>query len=333
MTRKLLHSLLILGLTLFCGQNRLLAQSISADGSHAKPALQSIAHFPVVPENSPAAALQTTGPRPDAFALGLAKKKVYQFRSVDFPGANGSNAIDFNDGTAVGWFEYPNTGVTAFYFQGTSYQSLNIPGATRSYIVGINASGHMVGAYTDSAGRYHGFTFDGNTVVTVDAPNSTDTELDDINDTGSIVGSYYDLLGGQHGFLDKNGTVTTLDFPGASSSGATGINSSEEIVGYYVDSGGAEHGYLLSNGTYSSIDFPLADDFTDAFGINDAGEIAGGYLGANSQFHGFTYSLGTFTQVDVAGAQNTFLHRVKNNGNVVGYVYDSLDEIHGVIGH
>ncbi len=332
MTGKLLHSLLILGMTFLCGQHRLLAQS-TADGSHAKRALHGIGHFPVVPGHSHAAALQTAGRPPDASALGLAKKKVYQFRSVDFPGANGSNAIDFNDGTAVGWFEYPNTGVTAFYFRGTSYQSLNIPGATRSYIVGINASGHMVGAYTDAADRYHGFTFDGNTVVTVDAPNSTDTELDDINDAGSIVGSYYDLNGVQHSVLDKDGTFTTFDFPGASSSGANGINSSGEIVGYYVDSGGAEHGYLLSNGTYSTIDFPLADDFTDAFGINDAGEIAGGYIDANSQFHGFTYSLGTFTQVDVVGAQDTFLHRIKNNGNVVGYVYDGLDEIHGVIGH
>lgn len=333
MTGKLLHSLLILGLTFLCGQHRPLAQSTYSDGSHAKRALHGIGHFPVVPESLHAAALQTTGPVPDAVALGLAKKKVYQFRSVDFPGASGSNAIDFDDGTAVGWIEYPNTGVTAFYFRGTSYQSLTIPGATRSYIVGINASGHMVGAYTDSADRYHGFTFDGNTVVTVDAPNSTDTELDDINDAGSIVGNYYDLLGGQHGFLDKNGAFTTLDYPGASSTGADGINSSGEIVGYYVDSGGAEHGYLLSNGSYSSIDFPLADDFTDAFGINDAGEIAGGYADASSQFHGFTYSLGTFTQVDVAGAGSTFLHRIKNNGNVVGYVYDDLDEIHGVIGH
>jgi uncharacterized membrane protein len=333
MTGKLLSSLLILGLTFLCRQNRLSAQSPSANGRHAKRALRGIGHFPIVPENFHPATRPTTGSHLDAVAMGLAKKRVYQFRSVDFPGANGSNAIDFNDGTAVGWFEYLNTGVTAFYFHGTSYQSLNIPGATRSYIVGINASGHMVGAYTDSADRYHGFTFDGNTVVTVDAPNSTDTELDDINDAGSIVGSYYDLSGAQHGLLDKNGTVTTLDFPGASSSGATGINSSGEIVGYYVDSVGAQHGYLLSNGTYSSIDFPLADNFTDAFGINDVGEIAGGYADANSQFHGFIYSVGTFTQVDVLGAQSTFLHRIKNNGNVVGYIYDDFDEIHGVIGH
>ncbi len=333
MTTTLAQSLLLLGLIFLCGQDRLLAQSASAEGSHAKRVLHGIGHFPVVPESFHAALLHTAGPVPDAVALGLAKKKVYQFRSVDFPGSSGSNAIDFDDGTAVGWFEYPNTGVSAFYCRGTSYQSLNIPGATRSYIVGINASGYMVGAYTDAAFRYHGFTFDGTSVVTVDAPNSTDTELDDINDIGSIVGSYYDLSGKQHGFLDDNGTFTTLDFPGASSSGATGINSSGEIVGYYVDSGGAEHGYLLSNGSYSSIDFPLADDFTAAFGINDAGEIAGGYADASSQFHGFTYSAGTFTQVDVAGAPSTFLHRVKNSGNLVGYVYDDLDEIHGVIGH
>lgn len=62
MTGKLLRLLLILGVTLLCGQGQLSAQSASAYGSPAKRALRGIGHFPVVPETSHAAALQTTGP-------------------------------------------------------------------------------------------------------------------------------------------------------------------------------------------------------------------------------------------------------------------------------
>ena len=62
------------------------------------------------------------------------------------------------------------------------------------------------------------------------------------------------------------------------------------------------------------------------------GSIAGYYRDQGGSIHGFTYAGGVFTQVDVPGATATFIFRINNKKNVVGYVIDSLGEAHGIIG-
>jgi hypothetical protein len=254
-------------------------------------------------------------------AEGMAKTKVYKFRSIDYPAATDSFVYDYDDGTAVGWGSYPGDDTIAFYFRANTYYFLSaLPAAT--FIHGINASGEMVGTYYDSADIAHGFLYSGNTVTTIDPPGSTSTSAWGINDAGMIVGFYTDANGGHNSFLYKKGNFTTIQ------SIANGINSGGDIVGFYDD---PSHGFLLKGGTYSTFDFPMAKS-TGAYGINDAGEIAGTYLDASDVEHGFIFSGGTFTQVDVPGAAYTELYRIKNNKNVVGIVHDSLGEAHGVIG-
>src|SRR5271167_3194472 len=167
-----------------------------------------------------------------------AKQKVYKFRSLDYPGADNSYAYDFNGKTAVGRFIEPNVS-EAFYVSGTSYHALSVPGATSSEIDGINASGEMVGSFTDSDRQTHGFLYDGKTFLTLDFPGAGSTDAWDINDSGLIVGSYEDSDAITHGFLYKKDSFTALNVPAAIFTYATGINSTGEIVGFYADSGGA----------------------------------------------------------------------------------------------
>jgi len=299
MNRKLLHSLAILALVSFAGKCELLTAQSGG----------------------------VTRPHSDPLAEGPGKTKVYQFRSIDYPGATRSSVYDYDDGTAVGWASYPGEDVVAFYYRANTYHLLSaLPPAT--FIHGINASGQMVGTYYDSADIAHGFLYSGDTLTTLDPPGSTSTSAWGINDAGLIVGFYSDANGGHNSFLYKNGTFTTIEYPGAAQTIANSINSAGDIVGYYND---PSHGFLLKGSSYSSFDFPMAKS-TGAYGINDAGEIAGTYSDANDMEHGFTYSGGIFTQVDVPGAAYTELYRIKNNKAVVGVAHDSLGEIHGVIG-
>jgi probable HAF family extracellular repeat protein len=330
MTNKLFHSLAILVLAFFAGQApQSMAQSSRIDSdelARGVPAMRRDidrgmrAHPPARPN---------ARSQSEAVASGLAKQKVYQFRTVDYPAANSSSANDYDDATAVGNFDFGTT-VSAFYFKGTTNSLLNIPGATSSAINGINATGEMVGSYLDPKG--HGFLYDGKTITTLDAPGATFTEANGINKSGAIVGDYYDSSDVQHGFLYQQGKFTKIDYPGSGGETvAYGINATGEVVGYYFLND-VFYGFLRNaSGVYSSIDFPAAEG-TYPGGINDAGAIAGTFFDKVGA-HGFTYFDGVFTQVDVGGgAVSTSLTRIKNNKNVVGSYQDTVGESHGIIG-
>ncbi len=333
MSNRMFHSLAILLLaTCSVTATRLMAQMDPGESSDALNARRDFSPWPD-PSLKPDAAVQPTGETfEDAVAMGMAKKKTYQFRTVDYPAAINSVIYDYADGIAGGYYQFYQAGSQAFYFKGVVNTDLNIPGVFPTAIEGINGSGQMVGQYFDSNNLSHGFLYSGKTVTEVDVPGAKGwTEASDISDSGVIVGNFIDRKGRQHGFEDKNGTFTGIDYPGAQSSYAIGINTGGEIVGIYVDSSSSTHGFLLKKGTYSSIDFPSAID-TRSFGINDAGEIAGTFQYQDGVRHGFTYLNDVFTQVDVDHAAGTVLLRIKNNGTVVGWLQDGLHLSHGMIG-
>jgi probable HAF family extracellular repeat protein len=324
MNKKLLHSLAILALTFFVGKCELLtAQSGNVNRSATElPGL----HHELALANSRAGSSAIPESDRDAAPEGMAKTKVYKFRSIDYPGEYLSQVYDFNGKTAVGCTDFHSK---AFTFHGNSYLLLNIPGTVYSCGYGINTPGDIVGDSEDSSGL-HGFLYDGSRYTTFDYPGSYATWAWDINDAGLIVGLYMDTNDVYHGFLYDNGTFTAINVPSADNTFAYGINFSGDIVGTY-NVAGIQHGFLLKRGTYSTVDVPEADD-TEVYGINDAGSITGSYYTSSGKWYGFTYSGGVFQEVIVPEAPQTFLYRIKNNGNVVGYVIDSVNEDHGIIG-
>jgi probable HAF family extracellular repeat protein len=80
-----------------------------------------------------------------------------KFRSIDFPGANETEAWGINDsGVIVGWYAAPGGCVCGFASRNGKYISFGYPGAD-TYAVRINASGQIVGQYTFDYQTFHGF--------------------------------------------------------------------------------------------------------------------------------------------------------------------------------
>src|ERR1041385_5786875 len=75
-----------------------------------------------------------------------------------------------------------------------SFQQIDHPDAspaTGKYSGGINASGQIVGYYTDSTGKLRGFKWSAGTFTAVDCPAAygAGTQAEGINNTGQIVGT------------------------------------------------------------------------------------------------------------------------------------------------
>src|SRR5437763_16353790 len=57
-------------------------------------------------------------------------------------------------------------------------------------VSGINATGQIVGGYTDSLNKTHGFLYTAGTYVTLDVPGATFTDATAVNSSGQIVGFF-----------------------------------------------------------------------------------------------------------------------------------------------
>jgi len=133
------------------------------------------------------------------------------------------------------------SGASAFTFT-----TIDVPGATLTNAIGINAHGQIVGAFTDAGGAFHGFLLDGGSFTTIDPPGATGgTEAGGINELGQIVGEFIDASG-QHGFLLDKGIFATIDVPGAMSTSALAMNARGQIVGIFADAGGTVHGFVAT---------------------------------------------------------------------------------------
>ncbi len=256
---------------------------------------------------------------------------LYYFASVDYPGAAFSIAFDFNDTTEVGVFNYnlsvyPNSGFT---FKNGRFSELNYPGAVETNAIAINASGQIVGFYTDASSNEHAFLDVAGTFTNIDYPGFGNGAAYDIDDAGDVVGFYSDGGGNVHGFLLTGGVYSSFDYPGAVTTEAAGINNSGEIVGAWVDASNNDHGFILIGGVFTSLDYPSTSTLTQAVGVNDSGEVAGLYYDASMVSHGFVYANGFFGEIDVPGASGAEVARIKNNGRLLGAFFDQLDEAHG----
>jgi probable HAF family extracellular repeat protein len=256
-------------------------------------------------------------------ASAQTKPRAYQFRSVDYPGAYLSSVNGFNGKIALGVSDF-----TSFYFDGTTYKILTIPGCLVNQLSGINSLGVMVGACYPGGGYEVGFTFDGKTAVTFGVPGQS-VWPSAINNAGQIVG-YYDSANSQTAFLYENGNFTTLAYPGALATQPTGINSLGDVVGTFVDSSKISRAFLLKNGVYARFNYPFAAQ-TFLFSINDSDDMVGWAFNVAGQSFDFIYIDGIFYQVEITDG-TVSLQGITNNGDVYGTIYDSLGNAHGMIG-
>jgi uncharacterized membrane protein len=125
------------------------------------------------------------------------------FTQIDVPGALDTEAIGINSGDEIvgGWDTDPNTLGHAFVLLHGEFTTFDVPTAApaSTQALGVNESGHVVGAYLDAAGNEHGFLALGATFTTIDFPGAMDTSVWRINAARQIVGNYFDTS--PHGYF------------------------------------------------------------------------------------------------------------------------------------
>jgi uncharacterized membrane protein len=78
---------------------------------------------------------------------------------------------------------------------------IDVPGASFTVALAINARDDILGVYGDSSGNFHGFLLSKGNFTTIVVPGAVQTEANGINPRGHIVGDYTDSNGDTHGFL------------------------------------------------------------------------------------------------------------------------------------
>jgi hypothetical protein len=203
-----------------------------------------------------------------------------------------------------------------------TFTTIDVPGATKTEVNGINAFGTIVGTFTDSAGVTHSFfQVAGGAFQPFDVPGAIFTVAWGINSGGEIVGWYGDNTGLDHGFMDNNGVFTTVDPPGSTLTNAFSINDNNAIVGEYAGSKGKFHGFKDQSGFFTTVDAPNGAKSTAVSGVDNSNNVAGAYVDSTGVEHGFTYQRGKFTDVTVpgVGVVLTSINGINDKGDSVGF--------------
>ena len=140
------------------------------------------------------------------------------------------------------------------------FSTIDFPGAVSTNAQGINAQGEIVGGYTDTAGRIHGFLRSGGHFQSIDFPNSRATTARGIGPGGDIVGTYVAQVETTnvpaHGFLlSKHGAFSRVDYPGHINTIPQRILPDGTILGCYhdTDTMGTMHGMSISRRGWDEI--------------------------------------------------------------------------------
>ena len=106
-------------------------------------------------------------------------------------------------GRIVGGY-FSSTGTHGFLLTNGTLQTIDCPGATFTFLSGIDPQGQMVGGYGTVDGNGHGALVKNGNCIAVDIAGGTNTYANGINPEGDIVGRYTGSDNIVHGFLLRN---------------------------------------------------------------------------------------------------------------------------------
>ncbi len=163
------------------------------------------------------------------------------YSQIIWPAEQTTFPTGINDaGHVVGYGGATGNYVPAFLDIGGNFYPVNYPGASQTFVYGINGDAEIVGGYSDSTGN-HGFLFQPT------PPTWT-------------------------------GVYTPINYPEAQVQLTTayGISNNGQVVGFYVDSASNAHGFVLdlTSGVYASFDYS-GSAATYGFCVNDFGQMVG----------------------------------------------------------
>lgn len=111
-----------------------------------------------------------------------------------------------NDNEIVGFYFDTDYNAHGFLRDGSGAQTfpIDFPGSTFTFLVDLNDSGFMAGAYGDASGASHGFLLTpAGEAVSFDAPGGFETGINGINNAGLMCGRYTDGNGVPHGYVAR----------------------------------------------------------------------------------------------------------------------------------
>lgn len=262
-----------------------------------------------------------------------------QFITIDQPAVTYNIAWGVSNGIVVG---YENYGDSGFTYDGTSFTTVNVPGASYTQLNGI-AGSDLYGNYSPNVGPNAGFIYNGVAYTSVpDYPGSTSgTTVVNGGQGSTVVGSYIDSLGNINGYLYDTAShlFTPIDDPVTIGDPygytvVSGINGAATVGTYGLGSG--TFGFIDSHGTFTTISDPLGVGYTTVSGGIGA-YVVGHYIDSSYNYHGFIYDsyTNTYTTLDDSLANSQFGTNINGIGynssggiTVVGAYWDSSYNAH-----
>jgi uncharacterized membrane protein len=156
---------------------------------------------------------------------------------TDIPGPKGatnSDASAINDSGAIVGSYTDSSGIShGFLLKGTTYTTLNVPGATYTVGTGINNKGSIVLYWEDSKGLLESSIYNGKTYKTINVPGAIGgSAAQAINSAGDVVYQWADSSA-VHGALLRAGKYYKFDYPKSVFTSGDGINDKNLLVGAY----------------------------------------------------------------------------------------------------
>ncbi|MDO9310867.1 MAG: PEP-CTERM sorting domain-containing protein [Nitrosomonas sp.] len=269
----------------------------------------------------------------------------YKFTSFDFPDIYDTPAhyqffsrFSINDsGQVAGTYNDSAGHPHGFLESAGSFTTLNPPGSTSTYATGINASGQIVGWYSDGvAGHGHVYyVYSGGSYATIDGPQgSYGRTAAVINDSGQIGLTYYtpptnpdDYYGG-YTTLIRSGSSDTIIRGNGREFHLTSINASGQLTGWEDQHSVAFVSLFYDGESVEVVDVGHSVNF--AMGINDSGQIVGFFWDDLSLSAGYVYSGGSYTVLTAPESIFTYAVDINAGGQVVGFYGDSVGT-HGFV--
>jgi len=238
------------------------------------------------------------------------------------------------------------------------FSTFDYPGAVFTNAQGLNPEGDIVGYYTDTLGKQHGFLLSEGNFTSIDYPGAIATDARGISPDGEIVGSYPNAPGGpanMHGYLLSRGTFTEVQFPGYLGTIAQRITPNGDIYGCnhnHVMGAADMHGFVLSAAGYTQLDVPASmnNGATPSDGKRFADSeieerfpgdhhrrhlgstIVGLYTDLTTGLtHGYLVQNGNFVPFDVPGSNLTQAWDINPAGVVAGVFRDTTGKVHGFL--
>jgi probable HAF family extracellular repeat protein len=259
----------------------------------------------------------------------------YTFTDINVPGSQsdstGDNGLGINNlGQIAGSYNDSAGNSHGFLYTGGKYVTIDAPGASDTYVYGINDLGQILGVSDYlSTGKIDVFLDTHGTFTNIADANTFFPLNSSLNDRDQVFGEG----GFGYGVLNVHGVITPINLSGAySSASPSGFNNLDQVVGTVSGSAGCCQAFIDTKGVFTQFGYPGAS-YTGGYAINDWGQVVGPYYDSEGNGYGFLYTNGHFTtfQDPNAAMLGTEPLAINDLGQIVGWYYDAQENIHSFI--